>query len=75
MKNPWTCPHCGKETTDYPAICRRDNKTEICSECGTAQGLADHFKVPLYRARLIADHIKECQERALSWTVETGEQK
>ncbi len=42
MKNPWTCPQCGKETTDYPAICRRDDKTEICSECGTAQALADY---------------------------------
>jgi hypothetical protein len=73
MKNPWKCPQCGNETTDYPAICRRDNKTEICSACGTAQGLADFFKISEAKAREVADHIKECQERGLSWKVETGQ--
>ncbi len=34
------CPKCGKEYTGYPAISRTDNKTEICSECGTAEALA-----------------------------------
>jgi RNA polymerase subunit RPABC4/transcription elongation factor Spt4 len=28
------CPICGKEYTDFPAISRKDNKTEICPECG-----------------------------------------
>ena len=37
----WTCPNCEQETTDYPAICRRDNKTEICSECGEIQAIQD----------------------------------
>ena len=35
----WTCPRCETETTDYPAICREDNKTEICSECGEIQAI------------------------------------
>jgi len=25
----------------YPAISRKDNKTEICSDCGTAEALED----------------------------------
>lgn len=39
------CPKCGKEYTDYPAISRRDNKTEICSECGLAEALEDMAKL------------------------------
>lgn len=27
---------------EYPALCRRDNKTEICSACGTIQALEDY---------------------------------
>jgi predicted RNA-binding Zn-ribbon protein involved in translation (DUF1610 family) len=38
---PWICPKCGRETTDYPALSRRDNKTEICSACGTFEALED----------------------------------
>lgn len=34
-----TCPRCKKTYTGYPAISRKDNKTEICSECGTAEAL------------------------------------
>ena len=40
----WVCPRCEKETMDYPAISRRDNKTEVCSLCGTAQALQDYFQ-------------------------------
>ena len=31
------CPSCGKAYKDYPAISRKDNKTEICPECGQAE--------------------------------------
>ena len=37
------CPVCGKTYTYYPAISRRDNKTEICPQCGTAEALEDFF--------------------------------
>ena len=33
------CPRCGKYYSDYPAISRKDNKTEICSNCGTLEAL------------------------------------
>lgn len=38
------CPRCGKEI-DYPALSRRDNKTEICSDCGTQEALEDFLKI------------------------------
>lgn len=47
---PWTCPRCGKETNDYPALSRTDNKTEICSQCGTDEAMANWIQ-----------HIKETQ--------------
>jgi len=41
----WVCPRCGKKTTDFPAISRRDNKTKICSKCGTEEAMIDFFIV------------------------------
>lgn len=38
------CPICGREYTDYPAISRRDNKTDICPDCGLQEALDDFFK-------------------------------
>tara|TARA_Y100000310_G_C20670209_1_gene809827 strand:- start:1318 stop:1500 length:183 start_codon:yes stop_codon:yes gene_type:complete len=40
------CPRCkicyfNKEKGKHPAISRRDNKTEICSFCGTDEALFD----------------------------------
>lgn len=39
-----TCPRCGKTYTDYPAISRKDNKTEICPECGQLEALEAYQK-------------------------------
>lgn len=33
------CPICGQEYTAPPAISRKDNKTEICPDCGTQEAL------------------------------------
>lgn len=33
------CPICGKEYEEYPALSRKDNHTEICSECGQQEAL------------------------------------
>ena len=35
------CPKCKKEYSGYPAISRRDNRTEICSDCGVAEAFED----------------------------------
>ena len=37
------CPICGREYTDYPALSRRDNATEICPDCGVSEALEDFF--------------------------------
>lgn len=49
MKIPNVCPRCkdnwipcNERPGEYPgAISRTDNKTEICSDCGTAEALED----------------------------------
>lgn len=38
------CPKCGKMFKGVGAISRRDNKTEICSECGTKEAFEDFYK-------------------------------
>jgi hypothetical protein len=40
------CPRCNKSFTGYPAISRRDNTTEICSDCGTLEALNDWYSQP-----------------------------
>ena len=37
--NTKKCPNCGKVYSGYPALSRKDNKTEICPDCGTAEAL------------------------------------
>lgn len=37
------CPICGRKYTDYPALSRRDNTTEICPDCGVDEALDDFF--------------------------------
>ena len=38
------CPICKKEIVGYPALSRKDNKTEICSECGVKEALEDYMR-------------------------------
>ena len=33
------CPRCDSAITTSPALSRRDNKTDICSDCGTVEAL------------------------------------
>jgi hypothetical protein len=37
------CPRCQQDSKEFPATSRRDNKTEICSECGVSEAMADYF--------------------------------
>lgn len=34
------CPKCGRAYSDYPAISREDNKTEICPVCGVREAMS-----------------------------------
>lgn len=36
------CPRCGRDYTEYPALSRLDNATEICSQCGIEEAMEDH---------------------------------
>lgn len=38
------CPICNKKIGRYPAISRKDNKTEICSNCGMMEALEVFYK-------------------------------
>ena len=37
------CPRCDSAMTEFPALSRRDNKTDICSNCGGAEALEDAY--------------------------------
>ena len=37
------CPKCGDVIVGYPAISRKDNKTEICSRCGTEEAFESYL--------------------------------
>lgn len=39
------CPKCGGPLGDRPALSRRDNKTDICSECGYKEAIEDAEKI------------------------------
>ena len=38
------CPKCKNKIIGYPAISRRDNKTEICPQCGQLEALEAIWK-------------------------------
>ena len=44
MKQLMKCPICGKVFTDPPALSRKDNKTQICPECGIDEALEAFYK-------------------------------
>jgi len=33
------CPMCGREYSEHPALSRKDDKTEICPECGMQEAI------------------------------------
>ncbi len=39
------CPRCGNFYTGYPALSRRDNKTAICSSCGTDEAMREYYGI------------------------------
>lgn len=36
-----TCPRCNTDYVGWPALSRRDNRTDICPGCGTEEALVD----------------------------------
>ena len=37
------CPRCGRPYSDYPAISRYDDKTEICPDCGVEEAMINYI--------------------------------
>ena len=58
-RQEWKCPICGVTTTEYPAISRVDNETEICSMCGTIEALRDYYKDKVDRAQENLDNLNK----------------
>ena len=38
----FTCSICGRTVTEYPALSRKDNKTEICPDCGMFEAIEQY---------------------------------
>lgn len=38
------CPICESEYSQYPALARCDNKTDICSDCGSFEAMLNYYK-------------------------------
>lgn len=51
------CGKCGKQYFDYPALSRKDNKTEICSICALKEALEELEEKDEY----IQDLEEECE--------------
>ena len=43
-------PKCKRPIISYPAISRKDNKTEICSKCGQEEAIRDFMKAYVHKS-------------------------
>lgn len=48
------CPICGRPYAGVPALSRTDNKTLICTDCGTRQALASIGVSPEEQEKIIS---------------------
>lgn len=49
------CPICGKEYSGFPALSRKDGKTEICPDCG----MREAFEAFGYSREMVEESIAE----------------
>jgi len=61
------CRRCKKKFTEYPAISRRDNETEICSFCGVSEALFDFQCYEWNRIGRTPKFINEKKEEEKKW--------
>lgn len=47
------CPICNKKYLGYPALSRKDNKTEICSSCGQEEAVLQLLRNTKYNKKFI----------------------
>jgi DNA-directed RNA polymerase subunit M/transcription elongation factor TFIIS len=65
-RQKWKCPRCRCRVRDFPAISRRDNKTEICDQCGQDEAMFD-FKMFQLRDKMSKRAIDLMREGEESW--------
>ena len=44
VKKTKECPRCKRMYRGFSALSRRDNKTDICSNCGSVEAMEDFYK-------------------------------
>lgn len=59
------CPACGQPLPEHPALSRRDNKTLICSDCGTREALAD-FGMDIEDQKGVIEAIHQLSDKKVS---------
>ena len=65
-----TCPRCKEIYDGYPAISRRDNKTEICSNCGGEEALFDMKIHALSKNVDLIDEVEKEYKAERAWLEE-----
>lgn len=60
------CPSCQNQIQGYPAISRKDNQTEICSPCGTAEAMNDFLE---YKKQRVQEDIQLIEEALKRWNM------
>ncbi len=63
------CPICKKEFNNHPAISRKDNKTEICSECGIVEEI-NCFEPDKKKAQKLINSILKYEKRAKEMNIQ-----
>ena len=58
-RKPFDCPRCDLSTTQYPALSRRDNRTDICSSCGVLEAYEDAGMIPPFFGEIYWDEKHE----------------
>lgn len=53
------CPKCGRSYQGYPAVSRRDNRTEICPDCGIREAMGDAGLGPYTHREIMVRLTKE----------------
>lgn len=62
METKKLCPSCLHELGEYPALSRRDNETEVCSDCGTWEAMyqfQNGKKLPPFKIEIVSRFMDE----------------
>ena len=75
------CPVCGRQFFEKPAVSRRDNSTQICSVCATAEALEDAQNAGAISSgeakeiqKIVEDVAKETEPEEMMEDVPAGEE-